>query len=101
MSNLTDTLRILLGLSLLLSTALILGVVFRRLKQPAAVGELLAGELLGPTVLGRLAPGVAESLFPKAKAFLPGLNTLSVVFLLMYAGTEVVIASVVRQKRPA
>jgi Kef-type K+ transport system membrane component KefB len=40
-----------------------LGHLFERLHQPRLVGEILAGVLLGPFVLGRLAPGLAAALF--------------------------------------
>ncbi len=40
-----------------------LGHLFERLRQPRLVGEILAGVLLGPFVLGRLAPGISATLF--------------------------------------
>ena len=43
-----------LKLALLLVAAKLAGEVAERLKQPAVLGELLAGVLLGPTVLGAL-----------------------------------------------
>ena len=39
------------------------GHLFERLRQPRLVGEILAGVVLGPYVLGRLAPGVSATLF--------------------------------------
>jgi Kef-type K+ transport system membrane component KefB len=39
------------------------GHLFERLRQPRLVGEILAGVLLGPYVLGRLAPGASAALF--------------------------------------
>jgi Kef-type K+ transport system membrane component KefB len=39
------------------------GHLFERLRQPRLVGEILAGVVLGPFVLGRLAPGVSTVLF--------------------------------------
>ncbi len=39
------------------------GQLFERLRQPRLVGEILAGVVLGPYVLGRLAPGVSATLF--------------------------------------
>jgi Kef-type K+ transport system membrane component KefB len=44
----------------LLAVARLLGEAFSKVGQPAVVGELLAGVLLGPSVLGLLAPGVYE-----------------------------------------
>jgi CPA2 family monovalent cation:H+ antiporter-2 len=40
------------GLAIVVLTALACGMVMARLRQPALVGYLLAGVLLGPTALG-------------------------------------------------
>ena len=53
MSN-SDLTSILLILLLLVGLAQLLGYLFTRLRQPKVVGEMLAGILLGPTVVGRL-----------------------------------------------
>ncbi|HEY6274260.1 MAG TPA: cation:proton antiporter [Terriglobales bacterium] len=45
---------LILFLSLLLTAAHLLGYLFTRLRQPRVIGEILAGVLLGPFVLGRL-----------------------------------------------
>jgi len=44
---------LLISVGLLLGLARILAEVARRVGQPSVVGEILAGVLLGPTVLGR------------------------------------------------
>jgi Kef-type K+ transport system membrane component KefB len=51
-------------LGLLLVAAIALGRLAGRLGLPPVVGELLAGLLLGPTLLGRLAPGLTGAIFP-------------------------------------
>ena len=43
-------------LLILVAVARGLGGLMRRVGQPAVIGELAAGLLLGPTVLGRVAP---------------------------------------------
>ena len=50
--------------ALLLGLAKIAGEPFRRAKQPTLTAEILVGIFLGPTVLGRLLPGVFQKLFP-------------------------------------
>src|SRR3954469_3107605 len=45
-----------LVLSLLLGCAHLFGYFFTRIHQPKVIGEILAGLLLGPTVLGHFAP---------------------------------------------
>jgi Kef-type K+ transport system membrane component KefB len=55
-------------LGVLLVAAVALGQLAARLGLPPIVGELVAGVLLGPTVLGRLWPGLTALLFPVADA---------------------------------
>jgi Kef-type K+ transport system membrane component KefB len=55
--------RVLLALGIIIALAHLLGYVFNRLKQPRLIGEILAGIVLGPFVLGKLAPSVFDSLF--------------------------------------
>ena len=69
-----------LALGILLAAAHVLGEVAKRLHQPAVVGEILAGMLLGPTVLGTLAPNWSTFLFPlqgRGALVLQGLTTLA------------------------
>ena len=52
-----------LALILLMLSANLLGQLFTKLRQPKVVGEILAGILLGPTVLKKVAPGFSADLF--------------------------------------
>jgi K+:H+ antiporter len=54
---------VMVAMLLLLLGATLLGQLFTRLHQPKVVGEILAGILLGPTLLGQVAPGAAGSIF--------------------------------------
>ena len=56
-----------LALLLLMLSANLLGQLFTRLRQPKVVGEILAGVLLGPTVLQKVAPGFAADVFGSGK----------------------------------
>ena len=56
-----------LALLLLVLGANALGQLFARLRQPKVVGEILAGVLLGPSLLGHLAPATATGLFGAGK----------------------------------
>ena len=67
------------ALLLLLLTATLFGQLFTRLHQPKVVGEIFAGILLGPSVLGHLAPATARSIFGDT-----GGNPSSVVLSFMY-----------------
>ncbi len=67
----------------------LLGIAFRRLQQPQVIGEIVAGILLGPSLLGWVAPEAAASLFPPA--VLPSLKMLSeygVLFFMFLVGLE-------------
>src|SRR3954452_2741268 len=70
-------------------TARSLGALMRRVGQPSVVGELFAGLLLGPSVLGSLAPGVESWLFP-GTALQSGLiiivATVGIVMMLIFTG---------------
>jgi Kef-type K+ transport system membrane component KefB/mannitol/fructose-specific phosphotransferase system IIA component (Ntr-type) len=93
-----------LALGTLLLSARVLGEVAKRLNQPAVLGEILAGVLLGPTILGALAPGLSAFLFPLqggGALALDGLTTLAIVLFLLVAGMEVDLSTVWRQGRVA
>src|SRR4051794_28950590 len=45
-----------LDIAVIVVVARLMGMLFRRLRQPAVVGEILAGIILGPSLLGAL-PG--------------------------------------------
>ncbi len=76
--------------------------MFRRLKQPALVGEILVGVILGPTVLGRFFPGIESFLFPQdatQKSMLDTVSWLGVFFLLLVTGFEVDSSVIWRHRR--
>ena len=58
-------LMLLLQIAVLLATARFLGEIMRKLKQPPVVGELMAGVVLGPSVLGLVWPEAQHALFPR------------------------------------
>jgi Kef-type K+ transport system membrane component KefB/mannitol/fructose-specific phosphotransferase system IIA component len=91
-----------LSLGLLLGVARVLGELAQRLHQPAVLGELLAGVILGPTVLGSVAPETGAFLFPQEGPNSIALNaftTLAVTLLMLVAGMEVDLSTIWRQGR--
>jgi Kef-type K+ transport system membrane component KefB len=79
---------LLLQVFTILITAKLVGGLFRRLGQPAVVGEMLAGILLGPSVLGMLSPGFMASLFPSASMeSLRLLSQVGVILFMFVVGT--------------
>jgi Kef-type K+ transport system membrane component KefB len=69
-------------IAVIITASRLLGVIFRRLQQPQVIGELVAGILLGPSLLGWLAPEVTMTLFPPA--VLPYLKVLSEYGVLLF-----------------
>jgi Kef-type K+ transport system membrane component KefB len=69
---------VLLSLFLMIAAAKVLAEVFERLRQPAVVGEILAGVLIGPSVLGWVAPSEITSTIAE----------IGVIFLLFTVGLE-------------
>ncbi len=91
---------LLLSLAALLGVAKVLGELAHRLRQPAVLGELLAGILLGPTVFGTIAPEANAFLFPQEGPSAFALSTitgLAVTLFLMVAGLEVDLSNVWRK----
>lgn len=69
----------------------LLGEVMQRIGQPAVIGQLLAGLLLGPSVLGLFWPDAQHFLFPKAieqKAMLDAVAQVGILMLLLLTGME-------------
>lgn len=66
----------------ILIAARAVGGLFRRIGQPAVVGEMAAGILLGPSAMGWLDPEFSQALFPAAG--LDALSALSRIGLLLF-----------------
>lgn len=93
-----------LAVALLLLAARVCGELAQRLGQPAVLGELLAGIMLGPTVLGAVLPDFTHTIFPThgpVAVALDGVTTLAIVLFLLVAGMEVDLSVVWRQGRTA
>ncbi|MDP9408379.1 MAG: cation:proton antiporter [Actinomycetota bacterium] len=75
----------------LLVLARSLGALFVRFGQPSVIGEIGAGVLLGPTLLGRVWPAGAEWLFPAEEtqsAMLQVVGWIGILLLLLLTGFE-------------
>lgn len=93
----------LIQLLLLVGVARIFGWVFRRIGQPAVVGELLAGVVLGPSVFGQVAPDAFDWVFsdPRVSSVTFGLAWLGVIMLLVVIGFETNLGIISRFKGAA
>ena len=73
-----DETKVLLALFIMLVAAKLMAELFERLRQPAVAGEILAGVIIGPSLLGWAAPSEITSL----------LAEIGVIFLLFNVGLE-------------
>jgi len=74
--------QLVLQIAVILVAARLVGFLFQKINQPQVVGEMVAGILLGPSLLGWLAPHVSAALFPPSS--LSYLNALSQVGLVVF-----------------
>jgi Kef-type K+ transport system membrane component KefB/mannitol/fructose-specific phosphotransferase system IIA component (Ntr-type) len=98
-----DSLVFLLALGVILASARVLGEVTRWMGMPMVVGEIAAGIVLGPTVLGRIWPRGHAWLFPggAAQSMINGYTTIAVVLLLVVVGVEMDLGVLRRRGRTA
>lgn len=88
----------------LLFTGRLLGEGMQRLGQPAIMGQLLAGILLGPSIFGAIWPAGQAMLFPKTNSqpvMLDALSQLGILLLLLVTGMETDLGLVRRVRRAA
>lgn len=99
-----EVIKLLLQLSIILLAGRLMAELARRFHQPAVVGEIFAGILLGPTVFGMIAPETFDAFFPTGGvSFLifEGVIQVSVILLLFIAGLEVELQLVWAQGKQA
>ena len=86
-------LSVLVALTVIMVTARVVGSLFKRLHQPAVIGEVVGGILLGPSLLGRLSPETAAVLLPsEAAPFLGVIAQLGVILYMFMVGLELDLA---------
>lgn len=99
-----DVVQLLIQLGIMLIMGRLLAELARKFKQPAVIGEIIAGILLGPTILGMINPEWFSALFPTpsgAGTVLSGIVQVAVVMLLFIAGLEVDLQIVWQQGKQA
>ena len=76
-----------LQIAVVLATCRILGSLFLKLGQPRVVGEMFAGIMLGPSLLGAIAPQWSAFLFPPSSlGFLNALSQVGVIVFMFLVG---------------
>ncbi|MBE9093863.1 cation:proton antiporter [Tychonema sp. LEGE 07203] len=80
---------VLLEVLIVIALSRLVGLGFRAIKQPQVIGEIVAGIMLGPSLLGLIAPDLATALFPaEAVPFLNVLSEVGLIFFMFLIGLE-------------
>ncbi len=80
---------VLVEVLIILAVSRLMGTGFRWLRQPLVIGEIVAGIMLGPSLLGLVLPDVANWLFPAhAVPFLEVLSEVGLIFFMFLIGLE-------------
>ena len=84
-----DILTLLVQIGVILVLARLVGWFFRKIHQPQVMGEMVAGILLGPSLLGWVAPDAYASLFPpESLGFLNSLSQVGLILFMFLVGLE-------------
>jgi Kef-type K+ transport system membrane component KefB len=73
---------IILQVAVIIVVARLTGLLFRKIDQPIVMGEIVAGIILGPSVLGIVSPDISQFIF--AKSSLSNLQVLSNIGLVIF-----------------
>jgi len=80
---------LILQLIIIMLVARLMGYLFQLIGQPMVIGEIVAGLLLGPSVLGSIAPGISAAIFPPASVdILQQFSQLGLIFFMFIIGME-------------
>jgi K+:H+ antiporter len=76
-------------LAIIIGASRVFGWLFGKVGQPPVVGEILAGVILGPSLLGRLYPAAIQTMLtPKTSAVLSAMAQVGLVLLMLLIGLE-------------
>jgi Kef-type K+ transport system membrane component KefB/nucleotide-binding universal stress UspA family protein len=81
--------KLLLGAAVIIVVARLVGALFQKLNQPQVVGEIVAGIVLGPSLLGAVWPEATSFLFSdEVLPFIEVLAQVGLVFFMFLIGLE-------------
>ncbi len=80
---------VLINILIIIGLSRLVGLAFRRIRQPLVLGEIVAGIMLGPSLFGWLAPDAAAFLFPpEVIPYLGVLSQIGLIFFMFLIGLE-------------
>src|SRR3970040_1505584 len=80
---------LILQLIVIMLVARLMGYLFQLIGQPLVIGEIVAGLVLGPSVLGALETGLMTYIFPSNSIdVLQQLSQLGLIFFMFIIGME-------------
>lgn len=87
--HLDTVVQVLIQILLVIGLSRLVGLGFRRMKQPLVIGEIVAGIMLGPSLFGTIAPNIAATIFPpETIPFLGVLSQIGLIFFMFLIGLE-------------
>jgi Kef-type K+ transport system membrane component KefB len=94
-----NTEQLILSVGTILLAARVLGWLFQRIGQPRVVGEMTAGIVLGPSLLGRFFPGAFAYVFPASSIPMIGvLSQLGLLLFMFVVGLEVDLKRILKRR---
>ncbi len=80
---------VLVQVLIIIGISRLMGLGCRVIKQPLVIGEIIAGIMLGPSLLGLVVPDLATTLFPaETLPFLDVLSEVGLIFFMFLIGLE-------------
>lgn len=102
MTNFELSIRFFLQLAFIIAVCRVVGFSVKRVGQPQVVGEMIAGVLMGPSLLGLFFPQFQSYLFPKTSmSILYAVSQLGLVLYMFVVGLEFQVDLIRRRWRSA
>ena len=80
-------LALLIQLAVIITTATVTAVLFQKIGQPKVIGEMFAGIILGPSLLGWVAPQLSAAIFPTASlGYIGALSQIGIAIYMFLVG---------------
>jgi Kef-type K+ transport system membrane component KefB len=97
--GLTDPLAVLLlQIIVIIASARLFGYLFKKIGQPAVIGEIVAGIILGPSIVGAYFPEINNFLFPAASlSTLSFISQIGLILFMFIIGMELDLKAIGKQ----